>query len=168
MRYNPTYLFLFILVFFGTFTGCQDSPYTFRGTKMVEKPNLPIEDNPLFYAIDICNGNIASPTHLELNSSDTIKITGWAMDTEENQLEDLIIHIGDHYISANYGFFRSDVQAATASSTDKYGYEFSFSSTLSMDNENNRFDHLELIGITSNGKQLLPTIIQLSNFGQPQ
>lgn len=141
-------------------TSCHDSNVYF-GNKIVSEPKEEIIDMPLDYFIDACNGTVISYTNLDFDTSDTIRINGWALGPEKKSLSKLIIRAGGNYISANYGFYRADVQNAMQSDEKGYGYMFSFSRSLLLDKNNEPVKELGLIGITKDGKMLKPAHIKL-------
>lgn len=139
-------------------TSCYD-PDIYNGNKIVPEPTEETIDMPLVLYIEACNGTIQAGNHLVLDSSDTISITGWAFGPENKTLAKLILHVGNHHIAANYGFYRADVQNVMQSDEKAYGYMFCFARSL-MPNASNGFKkEMELIGITKDGKKLNPVLV---------
>ncbi|MBR2260446.1 MAG: hypothetical protein IJ916_01940 [Paludibacteraceae bacterium] len=156
------YIFGVILFMILFFVGCQNSPLLYRGNRLVDKPMQHAIDNSIIYAIDFCNGTVIDKENIALNNNDTISITGWAMSPDSKKLKKVIIHVGDRYISANYGFFRYDVQELVSSSDNEYGYEFSFSKEILYDSTGNRINKIEMMGITQKNELLNADTITIS------
>lgn len=146
---------------FFSFTSCSDSPYVFLGCKLVDQPTQDMTDEVLGYSIDVCNGSVASPNNLVLDDNDSIRFSGWAMGPGNKCLDKLIAKVGNRFVSANYGFFRNDVQSAFGTEERAFGYVFCFSRSLFSDNV--QINQIDLIGITNDGKQLKPVQVLLSS-----
>lgn len=157
-----SYKYWFILFYILFLTGCQNSPLLYNGNQLIDKPTQQISNDTIIYAIDICNGTIIDKENIILNNNDTIHISGWAMNPDLKKLKKVIIHVGDKYISANYGFFRNDVQSAVGSSTNEFGYIFSFSKEILYDSTNARINKIEIMGINKKNELLNSKTITIS------
>mgnify|MGYP003312934485 CR=1 FL=1 len=150
-------LFLGCCISLCILSGCNnDSSIVFDGCSLTSKPELPIiqpNNEKTGIWMDACSGVTTSNQFLDFNHKDTITLTGWAIDQNNNtNLENIILKVGSSYIKANYGISRNDVKDALGCDNGNVGFSFSFSKNLLQDQSGFIVDHIELFQITKNAQ----------------
>ncbi|MBO4529815.1 MAG: hypothetical protein IK017_05125 [Paludibacteraceae bacterium] len=138
----------------------NDSSKVFEGCSITQKPEFPtiepVNGNGGFN-IDYCNDLTPNISLLDFNNADTIRLSGWAIDQNNNtELKDIVLHIGENYIKANYGKPRTDVKEVLGCSSENVGFSFSFSKELLTDQTGFVANQIEIIKITKDGKAYSP------------
>lgn len=154
-------LLLCCCVSLGILSSCNNnSSLVYEGCSITEKPELPVvqtEDENLGAYIDVCNGLKPNVRILDLNNSDTIRLSGWALDQNNNtEIKDIVLQIGKTFIKGKYGESRPDVKNSFGCSSENVGFSFSFSKDLLTDPSGFTANEINLIKITKDGKAYSP------------
>lgn len=159
-------LLLCCCVSLGILSSCNnDSSLVFEGCSITKKPELPVaqtEDENSGIYIDDCNGLTPNIRILDFNNSDTIKLSGWAFDQNNNtEIKDIILQIGKTFIKGKYGESRPDVKNSFGCNSENVGFAFSFSKDLLTDPSGFSANEINLIKITKDGKAYNPIKYEL-------
>ncbi len=159
-------LLLCCCISLGILSSCNNnSSLVYEGCSITDKPELPAvqtEDENSGVYIDVCNGLSPNIRILDLNNSDTIKLSGWAFDQNNNtEIKDIVLQIGKTFIKGKYGESRPDVKNSFGCDSENVGFSFSFSKDLLTDPSGFTANEISLIKITKDGKAYNPVKYEL-------